>query len=137
MNKVYALVMITGDEETTALGIEPVGIYSTMELAFEYLEKLEKAAPKIKGEYIFDIFEYSLDEEPLILGFFKIKKEQQTIKEEAIQELIIELMKEGLVDQLIGEDGHFYYKLTEKGKERSKNIPKQIKQFFKDKDKDN
>ena len=135
MNTVYALVMITGDEDAMGFGIEPVGIYSTMELAFEYVEKLENEAPRIKGEYMFDIFEYHLDEEPLILSFFKMKKQRQTAKEEVVQDLLIDLMKEGVVDQLIGEDGHFYYKLTEEGKKRSKNIPKQIKKFFKDKDK--
>ena len=134
MTTVYAIVMITGDEESLGFGIEPVGIYSSMEAAFEYVEKLEEHAPKIKGEYMFDIFEYKLDESPILLDFFKTQKQQQGINEEAIQDLIIELMKEGVLDQLVGEDGRFYYKLTEKGKKRSKEISKDIKKFFRDRD---
>ena len=35
----------------------------------------------------------------------------------------LDLMKKGIIDQLIGEDGHFYYKLTkrEKPKEETRN----------------
>ena len=43
-------------------------------------------------------------------------------------------MKEGVLDQLVGEDGRFYYKLTEKGKKRSKDISKDLKKFFRDRD---
>lgn len=136
MNKLYAIVMITGDEGTLGFGIEPVGIYSSMELAFEYVEKLEKEAPNMDGEYMFDIFEYRIDEEPLILEFFRAQKRIQTRDTEIMENLLIDLMKEGMVDQLIGEDGHFYYKLTDEGKKRSKNIPKNIRKFFKNRGKD-
>ena len=43
------------------------------------------------------------------------------------------LMKKGYVDQLVGEDGHFYYTLTDFGKDQMKSIPEQIKKFFKGK----
>lgn len=135
MNKIYALVMITGEEGSVEFGIEPVGVYSTMELAFEFLDKLEKQAPNIKGQYFFDIFEYTLDERPLMLDFFKAQKKQQRQAEDDIQNIIVSLMKDGIIDQLIGEDGHFYYSLTKKGKKLGKDlghdVPKKLRKFFK------
>ena len=74
MDKVYAIVMITGDGGSTGFGVEPIGIYSSMEVAFDFVEQLEKEAPEIKGDYTFDIFEYKLDEKPLILEFLKLGK---------------------------------------------------------------
>ena len=42
------------------------------------------------------------------------------------------LMKKGMIEQLIGEDGHFYYELTEKGKklaDKKALFPKQVKDW--------
>ena len=46
----------------------------------------------------------------------------------------MELMNKGYVDQLIGEDGNFYYTLTDMGKDKMKSMPEQIKKFFRKKD---
>ena len=45
-------------------------------------------------------------------------------------------MKSGVLDQLIGEDGNFYYVLTEKGEQKIKDmkLPKHIYKLFKKKD---
>ena len=45
-------------------------------------------------------------------------------------------MKSGVLDQLIGEDGNFYYVLTDKGKQKIEdmNLPKHIYKLFKKKD---
>lgn len=55
--------------------------------------------------------------------------------EKDTDEAIIKLMKTGIVDQLVGEDGNFYYTLTEKGKDKIKdmNLPKYISKLFKKK----
>jgi DNA-binding PadR family transcriptional regulator len=52
--------------------------------------------------------------------------------------MLVDLMKDGIIDQLVGEDGHFYYKLTEKGKAKGRKLklPDHIKRLFKDKGKD-
>ncbi len=138
MDKVYAIVMITGDVDATGFGVEPIGIYSSMEVAFDFVEQLEKEAPQIKGEYMFDIFEYKLDEQPLILEFFKARKKLQQQSEDYLTDMLVDLMKDGIIDQLVGEDGHFYYKLTEKGKAKGRKLklPDHIKRLFKDKGKD-
>ena len=39
-----------------------------------------------------------------------------------IDDTLQDLMNSGEVDQLVGEDGHFYYKLTPKGEETAKRI---------------
>ena len=50
--------------------------------------------------------------------------------EQTIQDAVLKLMKDGLVDQLIGEDGNFYYTLTDVGKDKMKSMPENIKKFF-------
>ena len=83
-------------------------------------------------EILFDIFEFRLDEEPIILSMLKKKKDQF---EKQVEDTIIKLMKKGVLDQLVGEDGNFYYTLTEKGEKRIKgmNLPRHISKLFKKK----
>jgi len=128
MTSVYVVVMIASEIGTESISIDPVGAYSSMEIAFEYVEKLEKSLPKMQGECIFDIFEFELDEKPFLLEFFKTKAKIQMKAENDITKALLDLMKKGVVDQLIGEDGRFYYVLTEKGKETAKKtkIPQRI-----------
>jgi len=65
----------------------------------------------------------------MLLDFLEKREE---VKNETLSDILIGLMKKGLVDQLIGEDGNFYYVLTDLGKETSKNklIPEHIKKYF-------
>ena len=53
--------------------------------------------------------------------------------EKELEESIIKLMKRGIIDQLIGEDGNFYYTLTEKGDKEIKDLklPKYIYKLLK------
>ena len=119
--KVYVIVSITAEGKVlTNFSVEPVGVCSTLDKALEFVNELEANTyqdPKMFSETAYDIFEYELDEEPLILGF--LKKEMQ-ILQDGIQKAVMDLMSKGLVDQLIGEDGHFYYTLTDMGKQEMK-----------------
>ena len=128
--KVYAIVSITAVGKLIPnYSVEPLGIYPTLEEALDYVEQLEEATPKSPSlETAYDVFEFELGEEPPILKYLKA---QQKILHESIQESIVGLMKKGYVDQLVGEDGYFYYKLTDFGKDQMKSIPEQIKKFFK------
>lgn len=130
--KVYAIVSITAEGKLIPnYSVEPLGIYPTLEEALDYVEQLEQSTPKEPSiETAYDVFEFELGKEPTILKYLKA---QQKIVEESIQESIMGLMKKGYVDQLIGEDGHFYYTLTDFGKDQMKSIPEQIKKFFKGK----
>jgi len=129
--KVYVIVSITAEGKVlTNFSVEPVGVCSTIEKALEFVNELEANTyqdTKMFSETAYDVFEYELDEEPLILGF--LKKEME-ILQDGIQKAVMDLMSKGLVDQLIGEDGHFYYTLTDMGKQEMKSMPEQVKKFF-------
>lgn len=132
--KVYVIVSITAEGNVlTNFSVEPVGVCSTLEKALEYANELEANTyqdPKMFSETAYDIFEFDLDEEPLMLGF--LKKEMELLRD-GIQQAVMELMKKGYIDQLIGEDGNFYYTLTDMGEDKMKSMPEQIKKFFKKK----
>ena len=106
-------------------------------------------------EAVFDIIDFELDEQPYLLDY--LKNVDTTLQNDVSGQLIklmgkghkfdklmgedglgqtlndglsdqlIKLMNEGLVDQLVGEDGHFYYRLTDSGK---KIAIKNRKKFF-------
>lgn len=134
MDKVYIIVMIASEgKEKPTFSVEPIGVYSELDKAMDYVSKLESVTVSNKSmfeETIYDVMEFDIDGEPLMLSW--LKKEKQ-VMEETVQNAILQLMKEGLVDQLVGEDGHFYYTLTEIGKAKMKNMPENIKKFFRKK----
>ncbi len=123
---IYAIIMIQGGEGLD-YGVEPIGMYSSLDIAMDYVEELEEVTDD--KDCIYDIFEFHVDEEPLMLEFLKQRKK---MSEEALEDVIIDLMKKGLVDQLVGEDGLFYYTLTSLGEDLAKKeIPEHVKKFFK------
>ena len=120
------------------------------------LEELwEKLGNNKYEESVFDIIDFELDEQPYLLDY--LKNVDKTLQDDVSDQLIklmgkgykfdklmgedgvgqtlndglsdqlIKLMNEGLVDQLVGEDGHFYYRLTDSGK---KIAIKNRKKFF-------
>ena len=129
---VYAIVSITAEGKMfPSYSIEPLGIYSTFEDAQTTVEELEELTVKTENKEIaYDIFEFEIDKEPVLLEFLKAQKK---ILEDSLEETIKQLMDTGYVDQLVGEDGHFYYTLTKSGKEKMKSIPEQVRKFFKKK----
>lgn len=111
--------MVSYDDKSDSIAIDPVSVHSELEVAMNYAEKLEgfnktnNFLQPMGIETTYDVLEFYLDEPPMLLTLFENKKKQL---EESVEQTIISLMKEGIVDQLIGEDGYFYYKLTDKGK---------------------
>ena len=77
-----------------SLCIETIGVYSTKKNALRALSKL----PAETIEVVYNI-EDSYDE-------------------------VKSLMDKGVIDQLVGEDGRFYYVLTDMGKEIAKEMKK-------------
>tara|TARA_R110002096_G_scaffold236585_1_gene427341 strand:- start:6370 stop:6813 length:444 start_codon:yes stop_codon:yes gene_type:complete len=133
---IFAVVMVTYDIISDSMGIEPVGMYSSLKKALKYAAELEVYATKTilhQEERMFDVLEFRIDEEPPMLDLFKKRKLRL---EEEVDHSIIKLMKSGVLDQLIGEDGNFYYVLTDKGKQKIEdmNLPKHIYKLFKKKD---
>ena len=52
------------------------------------------------------------------------------------EQAIYELIDKGLMEALVGEDGYFYYELTEEGKERAKNMIKKMENLDDEDDED-
>ena len=145
MSRVFVLVMIeindipVKDEKTplfdwlnfsqSMISIEPIGVCSTKDQALDYIDELEELHETIgisDGKVMFDIFEYTVDEVPFMIEYMQKRAEDF---EDEVSKSLRDLINRGLVDQLIGEDGHFYYQLTEEGKKLT-SIPKNIRKFF-------
>ena len=103
--KIYVLEIITGSPES--LSIETIGIYSTKKNALRALGKL----PPETTELVYNIEIFEVDAEP------------KDVFKDAYDD-VKNLMDKGIIDQLIGEDGRFYYVLTEAGKEIANTIKK-------------
>ena len=98
--KLFALEMIMGNQFSFSL--ETIGIYSTQEKALKALRQL----PMENENMVYNISEFEVDAPP-----HNAWDNSTEIKN---------LMDMGIIDQLVGEDGNFYYRLTEKGKEITK-----------------
>jgi len=147
-NVMYLIVMITNnsdqhpnatfedfmkmtDEEMTewmdGQTTEPVAIYSDFETAARWMDELadQIEGTADEGNVWFDIIGMPMDEEPPQL-LLDLRAEQELLRN-TIQDILVRLMKQELVDQLIGEDGKFYYEITDKGREKLKEMPPEIK----------
>lgn len=128
--KAYIILLIVANDHT--MSMEPVGVYSSAKKALKHVKNLENltATDEEENEIIYDIIEYNVDEDPPLLEWLKRQKEQH---EKQIEEAVVDLMKKGMIDQLIGEDGNFYYTLTDLGKEATEQggVAKNFKKFFK------
>ena len=106
---VYVLQMIQANDRDKDDGpyftIETVGVYSSEEFALEAIKEL----PIETDKCVYDIQDFELDASAR--DFM-----------DQIQSDLKNMMDMGVVDQLIGEDGQFYYELTDAGKEMGKNL---------------
>ena len=131
--KIYTIIWITKFDKLYSM--EPIGSYKDMGTALKYVAKLESVWKKMDhGKYeesSFDIIDVEVGEEPYLLGHLK---EMNETAHDMMDNELRRLMKQGLVEQLVGEDGHFYYELTDKGKDFTKNRSggpsKDWKEFF-------
>jgi len=97
--------------------IEGVGIYSSEKKAEYFRAMCEKELTDEERECImFEYREIELNQEP---EFVMSQQEHLDI----VSESLTEMVKEDLLDQLVGEDGDFYYRITEKGKELGISFP--------------
>lgn len=119
--EMYVIVAITPTKDE----IEPLAVFSCPFMAEDTVQ--EMTLLNVQSGTIYTVLEMELDREPELLEEMKKVREW---REAAITESIMQLMQEGLIDQLIGEDGEFYYTLTDLGKGHQSKIPKQIKKFF-------
>ena len=128
-NIAYVIILI--EKFKDSYSVEPVGVYTDLEMALDYTDKLEDMIKPPKGSKkpyaIFDILEFEIDKKPILLEYMQKDKDRL---ESGVEKMLIKLMKKGLVDQLIGEDGHFYYVLTDSGKKIIKGLPPHIRKYF-------
>ena len=124
VKKMYLVVMMILTEDT--LASEPMGIYSSFKRAMEQVvlceSKIDPEPDQGDSLVFFDVIDFELNRRAEFLDW-KITTE----------ELVKELLEKDMIDQLIGEDGEFYYILTEKGMEAGEQIKKMIP-IFKKKD---
>ena len=129
MTRIYVLVsveMLRREDFT----VDPVGVYTNMEEAIKYAVELEDAFKDV-SDVMFDVLEFDLDEKPPLL---EILKKQRQMLEDNVESVLIRLMKKGVIDQLIDEDGNFCYVLTDEGKKMKNFLPEKIRKMFRDKD---
>jgi|DEB0MinimDraft_6_1074348.scaffolds.fasta_scaffold188452_1 hypothetical protein len=103
--EVFVLEMIYQNGDS--FSIEAIGVYSSEGAALEAIGTL----PDETDDYVYNIETFNLDEDP-----------RNFISEADVMNEVKSLMDMGIVDQLIGEDGEFYYTLTEAGKEIGDNL---------------
>tara|TARA_Y100000361_G_C11084904_1_gene303172 strand:+ start:151 stop:492 length:342 start_codon:yes stop_codon:yes gene_type:complete len=106
--KVYVLEAVMGSLEN--ISVETIGVYSNQKNALKALKKL----PAETQDLVYNI------------EIFKIDAPPRDIFDDSYED-VKDLMDKGIIDQLVGEDGRFYYTLTEKGREIANNIKKKNK----------
>jgi hypothetical protein len=127
LEKIYVLVIIELTE-TDTLSAEPMGVYTDLHEATRYSTECQSLLPNVKSsQTMFDVLEFSLDAKPPMLTF--LEKAQSRL-ENNLTKTLIKLMKTGLIDQLVGEDGHFYYTLTERGEKLKDSLPEDLNKYF-------
>ena len=107
MRYAYIVQEISCTEDDIVGGVIK-GVYSTMPLAQAAVKEFRKESKKKEETVLYDIVMKRLDYMPMTSRDL----------EQAIEELI----QKGLMEALVGEDGLFYYELTDKGRKYAESI---------------
>ena len=130
VEQVHTTTIPSGDiiYETISI-LHPVASY-TEEKDAEYWAKecSDALYGKDKECTTFFVVRIEEDQEPSYLTLYKnfIEKERDD-KDQAI----MSLMDKGIIEQLIGEDGEFYYDLTDKGRKVADSYSVDLGKYFK------
>ena len=106
---VYVLEIVTSSYSGSNFSLETVGVYSSENEAIKAIQSL----PPETDQMVYNVQSFIVNASALDV-FEDHSKE------------VKELMDRGVIDQLVGEDGNFYYILTEFGKEITKQTPDDI-----------
>lgn len=130
--EVYCVVMVAQVTELEC-SVDCVAVFDDMEIAIETAKEMQDNHEIIgfETETVYDVLPYKLNAEPMLLQFQRARIKQIQVTNDKVDEVLSKLMRDGYVDQLVGEDGRFYYELTREGKEESEKIPELVKKFFK------
>lgn len=88
-----------------------MGIYEDLEDVMDWIDQLQTLSADIN--VVYDVLDFEKNHEPYLLTHMKEEKEKIV---DSVNDALSALMKKGYIDQLVGEDGNFYYDLTTKGK---------------------
>ena len=109
--------------ETEILGGSVKGVYSTLPMAQKAVKEFRKNHKEKhpNGMALYEILMKKIDELPI------------TSKD--LENTIERLIKQGLLEALVGEDGYFYYELTDLGEQEAKKLggeswPNNLKDFY-------
>ena len=106
MKKIHIIFEYTFSETYTEFDYDVVGAFTSMNKAKEALDKL----PPETDNKVYDIL--SMPTNTVMQN-----KPTDELFSDGTSELVVEkLVKQGLVEPLVGEDGQFYFTLTEEGK---------------------
>lgn len=126
MKKLYILLMVVAKDEF--FSIEPVGVYSSLKMANKNMKECQKyISPAHTKATAFEVIDMIMNEEASFLQWYK---EAANILDNETKSL----MDKGYIDQLIGEDGEFYYDITEKGEKLEKYIRSVVPNIIEDAD---
>jgi len=93
--------------------IETIGIYSSEHLAQHYKAMCTRDLTIDEKKWmIFEYREIAVDQAPDFItssGGINIQDE--------VDKILFKMVKNGYLEQLVGEDGKFYYELTKKGRD--------------------
>lgn len=117
------------DDDDYNFSVDPIASYSELEDAMYWSDRMQEISDSLHGKNtrFYDIIELQLDEKPALLNFYEEEVERT---HELVEKVIKDLMNKGYLDQLIGEDGEFYYTETEKGKREISSLPDAIKKII-------
>ena len=100
-------------KSTTTIIVETIGVYSTEHLAGHYKAMCtDDLTSDEKKWMVFEYREIALNRAPDFIAL----SSGISIQDE-VDKILFKMVKSGHLEQLIGEDGRFYYELTKKGRE--------------------
>ena len=109
----YVLECIITKSKSSII-VETIGIYSTERLAEHYKNMCTRDLTMDEKKWM--IFEHrpvALDRSP---DFITMHGSDISIQDE-VDKILFKMVKKGYLEQLVGEDGKFYYELTNKGRQ--------------------
>ena len=101
-------------KSTTTIIVETIGVYSTEHLAGHYKAMCtDDLTSDEKKWMVFEYREIALDRAP----DFITSSNGISIQDE-VDTILFKMVKNGYLEQLVGEDGRFYYEMTDKGRQK-------------------
>lgn len=123
-------VLLRVDTISGDVTLDPIGVYDSREKAQKWSDELSKLNMSIALQS-FDFISVELNSEPIVYDLMKSHYEKCM---DTFSSAVPELMENGIIEQYIGEDGNFYYGLTEEGLKYIEQLPQELLDFIEKKE---